>query len=398
MLLTWEAGAYLGHEMLVTCAGVLLRNAGHEVVIVAPHGVAVNHAARTAGIRWENFSNMPEVDSPPTGVSWESRATILWKFGFHSPEVIAERFHAWDALLHREQPVVVVLQAAPFAQLAAHASGCASVEFGIGYDVPPRLAPFPAFRNAERFDADGGLRVEAAILQRIALGIGSDLVARRFLCELVSGQSRLVTSIPELDHYDGADDTSRRFIGPLPVVPLEGQRVTWRLAKTRLLAYVRAELIDVPAFLEAVAGAKGAKGDAVVVCIGADERAVTRARALGVRLHTSPIAIADLLPQADVVVSHGGGLMGEAMIRGRPCVALPSHFEQFLTATTLQRRKLGVVVNPKEPVHYAPALRHVLASAEIRREADVLARRHRLTLETAGPSFVQAVSSLLEPH
>jgi UDP:flavonoid glycosyltransferase YjiC (YdhE family) len=396
MLLAWEAGAYLGHEMLVTCAGVLLRKAGHEVIIVAPHGTAENHAARNAGIRWETFSVNSEDKPPPTGVAWESRATILWKFGFHSSDVIADRFRAWDALLHREQPDVVVLQAAPFAQLAAHAGGYPSVEFGIGYDVPPRHMPFPAFRNAKHFDVDEAMRLEAAVVQRISDAIGSGFAAKRSLCELVSGRARVVTSIPELDHYDGVDDSSRRFIGPLPIVPLEAERIAWRPAKIRLLAYVRAEMIDAQAFLRAVADAKSATGDALVVCMGADERVISNARALGVRLRTSPIAIAELLPQADVVISHGGGLMCEAAIRGRPCMALPSHFEQFLTATTLQRRKLGVVVNPKEPAHYGPALQHVLANAEIRREAEMLARRHRSTLETAGASFVGVVASIQE--
>ena len=391
ILLSWEAGAYLGHEMLVTCAGVLLREAGHDVVIYAPHGSKTNHAAAAAGIRWEQLDEAPTAQAPPSELAWESRATTLWKFGFHSSEVIGERFRAWDVVLHREQPDVVVLQAAPFAQVAAHALGYASVEFGIGFDVPPRLSPFPAFRGGEHFDASAALQLEATILQRVSRAVARSLSADS-LHTLVSGQRRLVTSILELDHYDGIGDTSRQFVGPLPGVALDAVRPKWSRGKPRTLAYVRAEFIDTTSFIKAIADLRG---DAVVVCIGADAAAVALARSRGVRLHAAPISMADLLPSADLVVSHGGGLMGEALIRGRPCVALPSHYEQFMTASTLRRRKLGVMLNPKQPAQYFAGLRHALMDSEIRHHVASMARAHASTASDAGVSFVKAVESLL---
>lgn len=391
ILLTWEAGAYLGHEMLVTCAGVLMREAGHDVVVYAPHGSRANHAATAAGLRWEQFDEAHHVDAPPPGVLWESRATTLWNFGFHSIDRISERFGAWDIVLHREQPDVVVLQAAPFAQVAAHVGGYASVEFGIGFDVPPGFEPFPAFRGREHFHADAALQFEATIRHRLSRAVGRSFSSSS-LHELVSGQLRLVTSVRELDHYDGVDDPSRQFIGPLPGVALEAVRPQWGRSKPRILAYVRAEFIDAASFIKAIAGLRG---DAVVVCIGADAATVALALSRGVRLSISPISISDLLPSADLVVSHGGGLMAEAVIRGRPCVALPSHYEQFMTANALRHRKLGVMLNPKQPAQYAAGLRHALTDSEIRHHAATMAKSHAGTASGAGPSFVKAVESMV---
>lgn len=390
ILLAWEAGAFLGHEMLVTAASVLLKEAGHDVVILSPDGTVPNEAARRAGVRWATVPLAPGVPPLPSGVPWESRATTLWNFGFHSIDLIQDRFRAWDALLHREAPDVVVLQAAPFAHLAARAAGVPSVEFGIGFDVPPGLSPFPPYRNVDSFDEQVATRFERAILDRLRRVVGS--IADRPLHAVVSGDRRLVVSIPELDHYDGVADPARTFLGPLPIIDLGATRPRWVRGEPRVLAYVRAPLVDASRLLKAIGALKG---DAVVVCPGADEALVSLARKLGVRLHGAPVSILDLLPTADLVVSHGGGLMAEAVIRGRPCLALPAHFEQFMTATTLRRRRLGAIANPNEPAMYERALRHVLADGEARRNASAVATRHRVMAARSGQDFVDAVESVL---
>jgi len=393
ILLAWEAGAFLGHEMLVTAAAVLLRGAGHDVVVRAPADTPINDPARRAGLRWAGMPAIDDGGAPSTGVPWESRATTLWNFGFHSAEVLESRFRAWDAALHQEQPDVAVLQAAPYAQLAARVAGVPSVEFGIGFDVPPRRAPFPPFRNAETFDPSTAMRFEHAILERLRRTLGP--AADRPLHALVSGDRRLAVSVPELDHYDGADDPSREFLGPLPVVEWSEARPAWQRGRPRVLAYVRAPLLDAPAHVRAVGALRG---DAVVVCLGADADTVALARKLGVRLHTKPVSFGDLLPGADIVVSHGGGLMSEAVIRGRPCLAIPTHYEQFMTASTLKRRGLGAMLNPREPALYERALRHVLAHPELRHNAAAVALRHRTTADHAGPAFVAAVEATIEEN
>lgn len=393
ILLAWEAGAFLGHETLVTAAAVLLRAAGHDVVVRAPEGIAINDPARRAELRWANMPTFADEGAPSTGVPWESRATTLWNFGFHSPDLIDARFRAWDAALHHDQPDVAVLQASPYAQLAARVAGVPSVEFGIGFDVPPQQAPFPPFRHVESFDPATALRFEQSILDRLRRTVGP--AANGPLHALVSGDRRLAVSVPELDHYDGVQDPSREFLGPLPVVEWSETRPGWKRGRPRVLAYVRAALLDAPALVRAIGSLRG---DAVVVCLGADAATVALARKLGVRLHLTPVSFGNLLPGADVVVSHGGGLMSEAVILGRPCLAIPSHYEQFMTASTLKRRGLGAMLNPREPAMYERALRHVLAHPEMRHNAAAVALRHRGAADTVAPAFVAAIEATIEEN
>ena len=390
VLLTWEGGAYLGHQMLVSSAAAVLHAAGHVVVIVAPAGVPANAAARSLGLRWETISAPPDEPRAPPGVPWESRATTLWEFGFRSEALLRDRFHAWDVVLQREQPDIAFLQAAPFAQLAAHVAGLASVEFGIGFDVPPRQRPFPAFRHPETFQIPDAVLLEQHLMDRITRVVGRAAKGRA-LHDMVSAPLRLVTSIHELDHYDGHEDPTRSFVGPLPVAELGPAGPAWQRRGPRVLAYVRAHLLHMSSFLKALAALRG---DAVVVCPDAAPEHLAQARTLKLRLHVAPVSLGGLLPAADLVVSHAGGLMAEALVRGRPCVALPSHYEQFMTALTLKRRKLGVVVNPAEPASYERALRHALGDAEIRRNAVAVGMRYRGAEDAAAESLRRAAANV----
>ncbi len=391
VLLTWEAGAYLGHEIKVTSAARMLKQAGHEVVVYAPHGTAANSGARSAGVRWENVTAALRDPAPSLDVAWRSRATSLWNVGFHSDAVVRDRLVAWDTILERERPDLTLLQAAPFAQAMARLAGYRSVEFGIGFDVPPKTSPFPPFRQTEDFLSIHALQLE----QRILLNIGKvfrGAAPGGELHEMVSGDTRLVTSLPELDHYDGCGDTSRRFVGPLPVVEGGQERPQWRERKPRVLVYIRAPLCSAPALLRALGKLRV---ESVVVCLGADEATRALAQKLGIRLYSSPITLTDLLPTTELVVSHGGGLMAEALVRGCACMAMPTHYEQFMTSGTLQRRRLGVNVNPAEPHVYEAALRHALNDKEIRRGAKAMGERYRQMRDEPGAEFLIAVEAAM---
>ncbi len=394
IVLTWEAGAYLGHEMLVTSAAVLMQGAGHEVVVYAPDGAAPNDAAKKNDIRWESTPPPPDEAPRAAGVTWTSRATSLWSVGFRSKAILRDRFDAWDVILERERPDAVLLQAAPFAQVAAHVGGYSSVEFGISFDVPPQASPFPPFRQADAFSPVDALQLEVSMLERLALVVPAARHASG-LHAMVSGGTRLVTSIAELDHYAGSGDASRRFVGPLPVVELRETHPRWKqpARSPRILAYVRAPLHDSASLLRALAKVRA---DAVVVCLDADDAIAALAAQLGIRLQREPVSIGELLASADLVISHGGGLIAEALVRGCPCMALPTHYEQFITAQNLKRRRLGVMLNPKEPQVYEAALRFVLQNTEIRRNAAAMKARYRGLGADPGAAFRDAVDNVLD--
>ncbi|WP_143074019.1 glycosyltransferase [Roseateles sp. YR242] len=392
LMVAWEAGGYLGHEMLVTAAALELKHAGHDVLVCAPQGVPANAAARREGLRWDELPGEAPPPAPSTGFRWKSRATSLWSFGFHSAHWLRGRVSAWSDLLAREAPSAVVLQAAPCAQLAARAAGVPSLEFGIGFDVPPRQSPFPPFRNPDAFTVEAGQAFERRLVEMIqqACPVGDQTLAA-----LVSGDRRLVVSLPELDHYAGAPDPSRLFAGPLPAVTMGGATAEWRGPGPRLLAYIRASAVEVPAFLDAAAALPG---DWIVVCPDGTEAHAAQATQSSpgrIRFHREPLSLGGLLPQADLVICHGGGLMAEALVHGRPCVAMPIHQEQFMATTAMTHHGLGAMLAPRAPALFADVWRRVLADPGVQANALALSARQHALATGSGQALVRSVQDLL---
>lgn len=396
LLMTWEAGAFLGHRMLVASAAGLMAAQGHKVTVAAPLDAPAPFDVLPDGLDWQCC--VPPLASTPDhrlAFSWESRATSLWHAGFQSPTLVAERLKQWRALLVKFQPDLCLLQAAPFAQIASRAVGIPSVEFGIGFDVPPKTALFPPFRGRDTFDAAQATTLEQRIRDAVFAAEPSLATANAPLSHLVAGDTRLVTSIAELDHYDGAP--GRQFVGPLPLPELaaaSGAEDRWpqrSATQRRILAYLRHESVDLGRMLQAIASVDGGTASAVVVCTDALPAHADQALALGIRLHRAPLALTTLLPQTDVVISHGGGLMAEALVRGRPCVVLPSHFEQFMAAKQAARHQLAVVVNPADPQNWAAAIQHALRTQSVLRACQAAQNKYRAHVAAPGTAFLKAI-------
>jgi UDP:flavonoid glycosyltransferase YjiC (YdhE family) len=168
-----------------------------------------------------------------------------------------------------------------------------------------------------------------------------------------------------------------------------------------VLAYLRHESVDVGRMLQAIASLGNVS--AIVVCTDALATHEAQARSLSsgpggarshaaIHLHRAPLDLAPLLPQADVVISHGGGLLAEALVRGRPCVVLPSHYEQFLAARQAARHGLAVVVNPASDAgNWAAAVQHALRAPALLKACQTVERVHRAHVETPGAAFLARV-------
>lgn len=275
---------------------------------------------------------------------------------------VHQRLAMWDALFAHERPDVVVTQAAPFAQVAARTRGLKSVEIGIGFDVPPRRRPFVPYRNIEAFDLAHALELEDRMLNLLPLAC-RQAAGTAGLAAAVSGDIRLVTSLRELDHYGPIESDDRRFIGPLAVREVAGTAVEWQhQGGAKILMYLRSAYMDVAALTDRAAGMAT---ELVLVCPDLGANGTRPTFPAHVRAFSQPITLTKLLPQADLVVCHGGGLAAEALLLGARCLLLPTHFEQFLMGRRLASARLGVMANPAQPDLFADALRVAATDAKI---------------------------------
>lgn len=289
-------------------------------------------------------------------------ADLLALVGFADADGLAAMVGAWDALLALLNPDLIVADFSPTLCLAAHGA-IPTALVGNGYVNPPADdAVFPPL------DYDRPpLIAQSRLLETIhAVQRRRGRPAPGTLPALFSGPRRAVTTWPELDPYRGV--RREPVIGPLERMP----------AKTPLPSEpgIFAYLGDEQPALEMLLQSLLELGVGIEVYLRGDVGALQRLLASrGVRVHSRPPPLSDVLLRARVVVSSAGATTAHAALAaGRPQVLVPLTVELELTAAAVVALGAGRSVrqNPRKEEIDA-ALKAALADEEIGRRAQTCA-------------------------
>lgn len=279
----------------------------------------------------------------------------------------------FGAALARRPYIAVYHSALPFP-----AEGAAP----FGSRLPDSARGTPAWAAAERANERGLARSEERVL-RAAKALGLPAPRRGFLTAPISRDLNLLATVPDLEPGLAPLEGPVAMIGPclrsaahpkdanhpaLSALPRGGLRVYLSLGT------VFNGKPDV--FARALDGLE-ACGAHVVVSAGASYRDL--APRAGPRTHVFPfVPQVALLPQVDVVVTHGGNnTVQECLASGRPMVVLPFGADQRENASRVERLGVGAGL---DAASFTPqSLQHAVlrargtASAAARRIAGALA-------------------------
>lgn len=355
VLFAWELGGNYGHLARAAVIGQRLRSEGCEV-LVAARDVKLAHSLLTpAGIEF--------IAAPRLRVA-HVRATpavnysdLLRDCGYLDRSALRSALRAWIELLQARGPDVVIIDHAPTALLAAKVLNIPRVLIGTGFTIPPAKYPMPPFRTgvtgAELAGAD------ARVLRRIndALkAVGKPRLSR--VAELFADAPAIITTFPELDHYPEREHAT--FVGPVSP-PRQLPSVGWPgSGRKRVLAYLNAGFSRLAEVVSALRNS-----DAEVMCIvpGLGAEIVQRFGGDRFVICNFPVDIGALLPQANLVVTHGGAaLTAQALMTGVPLLVVPRFVEQEMSARRVADSGAALVVGAQRlGVEFAKALTRMLA-------------------------------------
>jgi len=342
ILFAWELGEGLGHLPALKAIALAAKAEGARVVFALREPIPARAALADVGaeILPAPFWPTPQMPAKPSG----SYADLMAANGFASAANAQTLIAQWDGLFDAVKPDLIVGEHAPGAAIAAFGRIPVAL-VGNGFVVPPADAPlFPPF-EAGRGDASAQAPVFGAIREALtALG----RTAPGELCAPFRGVFRGVFAFPALDHYRGA--RREPVLGPVePMPPL-----TPLPTKRKLFAYSAADA----AMIEPMTHALMTLGpQASVYFRGAlgPRAAVIRSR--GVTVHATAPSLAEVLPEASAVFSHGGsGFAHAALAAGRPHIVYPRHGEAHYTARALEALGAGILLNPFESKRFADAV------------------------------------------
>lgn len=359
ILFTWEFGAGLGHLNRFIPVAEHFARAAHRIVLAVPDGKALDYTRRAfdgmggvevrVGFHWP-----PPRDPKARQVPTHCLADVLRLFDFHNVAKLAEAVKRWVDLVNDIEPDLVIADFSPTLALAK-AGERPFVVLGNGYTIPPVGRLLPPIRPWQETLHAFSRANEAEVLHaanRVRWRLRLPPVD--YVADLFGGDRSFVCTIPEFDPY-------RAYRTVPPMLPFNiaaapkgapaGER------DRRVFAYLPAN----HPLLATLMAALGGLDAAVDLYIGDAEGAALPAPPANVTRYAQPLPFAEVLPQARLIVHHGGlGTAYAGLLAATPQAALPINLEHTVTARALTA--LGVAAAPPPDSVESPALTALLAT------------------------------------
>lgn len=370
--LAWELGGGLGHVMRLHGLAEALLARGHQV------SVALRDLQQAS-----YFLRLPDAAiyqapvAPTYNAAWQpaSYADILAVSGWGDSDRLAIHLSAWRNLLRAIAPDVLVADHSPAALLAARWLGIRTVNWGLGFFIPPRTSPFPIYRDWERVDASAVHAREHGILactNAAATRLG--MPAMDHLAQVLAADRELLSTWREFDHYRHRDGTPD-YLGPNYRTD-QGHAAAWPAgAGLRVLAYLKPEY----AWGEPLLQALEAIGAIAIVAIPGANAAATAARSRPrLQVIAQAVRLDSVIDQADVVICHAGeGTLAPSLLAGKPVLMLPLTAEQFILSQRISTLGVGqMIVAEQQRPDFAKAITELGTQPQFRAAATAFAQRY----------------------
>ena len=389
ILLTWELGLNLGHLARLLPLARQLKAEGHSVLVATRDIQAASTVLGPAGIAFiaaPHLSKGIPLVHRPAGY-----ADILLSQGWSDGSTLHGLTHAWLNLFRLYNPDRLILDYSPTASLAAYIAKRPTLLVGNGFEIPPATDPLPPFPGFSWATVSQAAKSEALAVANGNTVLGCFGTAPiTALCDLVAGQTRLLATFPELDHY--GPRTPDHYIGAL----LGGQnlpRFDWPAGEgPKIFACLRPDTSQVEVILSALSGMS-----ARIVCVVAG---FTRAQLEPfqrehIRFTSRPVDLQPLL-DADLCITYGAeGTLMRFLLAGVPQLISPWHVETYMAARRIEANGLGAVLPPNLTEHLtAVTIQRLALDPEARNRARNFAQHAGAFARSRGASAVVEALSL----
>ena len=338
VLFAWELGRGFGHVMNMRRTAVAVAKGDIRVVAAVRDPSAAAHF-RTGVSEIVSAPPWPFQSQTPGERTAASSATLndaLSGAGLADRSAVQRLLIAWDAILERTQPDLVVADFSPLAALAARGR-IPLVLIGNGYTLPPHSMPrFPLLHHLAPPVWSEEQTLSA--VNHAAQSLGRPTLDR--LPQLFSADACLVQAFPILDPYN--TQRTEALDGP----SFDAPPVAASAGAESIFAYL-SSADPHPSVFEAL---KPHAARLRTYAPALSDRQRAELGRLGARIDEAPPLLTDVLRQSRLVVHNGGsGVASEALAAGVPQLILSTHVEQNLTGEALERSRVAKLVRMYDP-------------------------------------------------
>jgi UDP:flavonoid glycosyltransferase YjiC (YdhE family) len=392
--LIWELGADMGHIGRLLPVALALRAQGHKPVLILRD---ISRAQDLLGSYDLEFHQapvwLPPVQGLPPPVNYTE---TLFLFGFLTPGALLSIAKAWRHLLHRIQPVLLVLDMAPTALVATRGLGLPRVVVGNSFAVPPRVSPWPVYHwwdappPPQRLAATDARMLST--VNTVLANLGDPLL--QSVHDIYDASATLITGSPELDVYGRR--TTEEFIGAINMID-HGVQPEWPGQRSRrVFAYLKPAS---PGFSAVVKALAMQDASVLIYAAGIAPKQVQELQSANLRFSDHPLNMRATRAQCHLAVCQGGGTIDVMLEAGVPLLLLPSQTEQAMTSRKLMDMGCGLVWFSSQPESLLQNhLQRLLSDPGFKAQAQRHAERNKSTgHEFSVNRLVQTCQALLAP-
>jgi len=372
----WELGGGLGHISSLAVLGNEFEKNGHDVVYILKD---------TSGIALFINNNSGIYAAPRADFIYRGKykpilnyTEILIHRGYINEEILFGLCRSWRNLLIANRVDLLLVDHSPTAMLAACSLGIRCVSIGTGFASPPRVSPFPVFRDIKSKDSnritqseDDTLRIINRVLARL------DTPALQSVADLFETPALdVLTTFRELDVYP--DRIEGDYLGPLSCKKKpDDQAVVWpHVFDSRIFVYLKKNY----KYLESVLlELSTMNADFLIYIEGYKGSSDWSSRFNHMVFADKPLDLDRVLKESSATVCHAGhGLVIKSLLQGIPLIMLPMVQEQGLNAGRVEELKAGVSLTMKDGAgRLTSNVNQVLNDETSRKHALIFATRYK---------------------
>lgn len=341
VLFTWELGAGYGHLLRLLPLAIELKERGHEAVFILRHLERVENYFGCHGFEayqaplWQaSAKGMPEI---------VSYTDILLRYGFFDAVGLTGLVKSWRNYFRLLQPDLIVFDHSPTALLASHDDITPRVVLGNGFEIPPRVSPFPALRWWEKTPTKRLLDHEQKVLQSInQVQANLDRKPLQSLSQLFEIDETYLATFQELDQYP-LREGGRYYGGPLSTNV--GISPVWPIASgEKVFAYLNSNYEGLDKLMDSL--------DMLGCCVlvhspGLASTKIKQLERANIKFSSQVVNIDLVRRQCELAICHSGVGTGATMLlAGCPVLLLPTQLEQYSVAKRIVALGAGLLVEP----------------------------------------------------
>jgi len=336
-LFAWELGAGRGHlEHIKPVLAALLNEGWSVVCAVRDYKGARSLLSDASGAQCLGTLDLIQAPifthfSGPFSRPPASIAEILAHIGFSDQSLLRPVVEDWSRIIETVRPDIIIGDFAPSVATAAQGQ-IPIIMTGNGWTIPPDGTPIPAL-PLRQYDAAIAREAERRICEAVEAVSGAKWRPNSF-AQLLRGDACFIYTSSVLDPY--RDWRRDELSCPPNLVIPDGWK---RNSASHILLYLPRNHPSINRVLAAV----GATGIKTYAYLGGSQPVSPP----NVIIQPQPLDLPAMLPNAQLVVHHGGlGMANWCLAARKPQAVVPTDLEKSLIAHAIATSKSGVIISP----------------------------------------------------